>query len=58
MGSSAILAAATALLAQGPPTASEQRWAMLGIVGIMAVGLVVTLVLLRWVARKERSKKG
>lgn len=56
MGSSVILAAAAAFLGQSSPTPAEQRTAEIGMVLVMMGGLVVTLLLLRWVAKKERDK--
>ncbi len=55
MGSSVLLAAAAALFGEGPAS-PDQRAAGLALVGTMAAGMVVTLVMLRWVGKKEREK--
>jgi Mg2+/citrate symporter len=55
MSTGAILAVAIAVLGQEPAT-PDQRTAGLALVGTMAAGLVVTLVLLRWVGKKEKDK--
>lgn len=52
-----VLASMVALLQQAPgPTPQESQRAAIAIVLIMLGGLLLTIGLLRWVARSERAK--
>ena len=55
MGSGLAIAVATTVLGQDPAT-PDQRSAAVGIVAVMAVGMMVTLFLLRYVGKKEKDR--
>jgi Mg2+/citrate symporter len=55
MGTGLAIAVATTVLGQDPAS-PDQRSAAVGIVAVMAVGMVVTLFMLRYVGKKERDK--